>query len=139
LLGQVTRKPAQIALVFLMVLASLMLVGNVPIWIWIASKTTESQQAGLGPYALVAVGILATVVALVLALSRLNRLYERVVGERRTMQVRMPWLRSMRDAPARRRGAELTVLDAILIATAILTFVAFLVWFAFFAGSPLPS
>ncbi len=127
---------AQTAVIGLMVLASAMLIGNVPIWIWIGSQVTESQQASFGPYMLVAAGILVTIVALVITLSRLNRLYERIVGGRRTVRVRMPWMRSMRDES---KPTELTVLDTVLICTALVTVTGFGVWFFFFAGSPVPG
>ena len=129
---------AQTGVIGLMVLASAMLIGNVPIWIWIGSQVTESQQASFGPYMLVGAGILATIVALVIALSRLNRLYERIVGGRRMVRVRLPWMRSMGDESSH-KPTELTVLDTVLISTALVTVIGFVAWFFLFAGSPVPG
>ena len=132
------RRPAQLGLIVLMLLAGMMLwLGDPLIWIWIGSQVTTSQQAGFGPYMLVAFGILASTVAMVIALSRLNRLYERVIGERRMVRVRLPWLRSMRDESGSNR--ELTVFDAVLVATAFMALAAFSAWFFFLAGSSLPG
>jgi hypothetical protein len=133
-----SRKSAKVGLITLMVLGALMLwLGNPVMWLWIGSQVTTSQQGSFGPYVLVAVGILASTIAVAIGIARLNRLYERVSGEATTVRVRLPWLRSMRDerAPATR----ITVLDLILVSTAVAGVTAFVAWLLFFAGSSLPS
>jgi hypothetical protein len=133
-----SRKSAKIGLVALMVLSALMLwLGNPVIWLWIGSQVTSSPQAGFGPYMLVGVGILGSTIAVAILIARLNRLYERVSGEMTTVRVRLPWLRSLRDerAPA----ARITVLDLILVSTAVAGVAVFVAWLLFFAGSSLPS
>jgi hypothetical protein len=130
-----SQRPAKLGLIGLMVLGALMLwLGNPVIWLWVGSQMTESQQGEFGPYVVVAIGILASTVAVSLALGRLSRAYDRVSGSDRTVRVRLPWLRSLRDerTPAR----HITILDLILICTAIAAVISFLVWFVFFAGSP---
>lgn len=139
-MSRAMQKPAQLGLVVLMLLAGMMLwLGDPLIWIWIASQITTSQQPGFGPYMLVAVGILVSTIAMVVALSRLNRLYERVTGERRMVRVRLPWMRSMRDESEAQRNRELTVFDAVLVGTAFMAFATFGLWFFFIAGSSLPG
>ena len=101
-------------------------------------RSIFSQQPQFGPYMVVAFGILATTVAIVLALSRLNRAYEQLVGEQQTVRVRLPWMRNYSDQGDSRQRAELTVFDAVLVFTALTALVAFVGWFFLFAGSPLP-
>ncbi len=137
LTGASTRS-AKIGLIALMVLGALMLwLGNPVIWLWIGSHTTGSQQARLGPYLLVAGGILASTIAVSLGLARLSRSYERVSGHGNTVRVRLPWLRSLRDERA--ESTTVTVLDLILVCTAVAAVLSFAVWLLFFAGSSLPG
>jgi hypothetical protein len=133
-----SRKSAKAGLIALMILSALMLwLGNPVIWLWIGSQVTTSQQGSFGPYVLVAVGILASTIAVAIVMARLNRLYERVSGEAATVRVRLPWLRSLRDERA--PDTRITVLDLILVSTAVAGVTAFVVWLLFFAGSSLPS
>jgi len=130
------KKVKQAGLIALMVLGGLMLwFGNPVIWLWIGSHMTGSQQARLGPYMAVAGGILVSTVAVAFLLARLNRLYQEATGSVNTVRVRLPWLRSLRGESDSR--PEVTVLDLILVATAITGIATALVWFVFLAGSPL--
>jgi hypothetical protein len=125
-------------LIALMALGGLMLwLGNPVIWLWIGSQTTGAQQGRMGPYVLVAAGILVSTVLVSLGLARLNRVYQSVSGQVTTVRVRLPWMRSLRgDEDAR---PEVTVLDFILVVTALSCVATFLFWFVFLAGSPLPD
>ena len=92
------RRPAQFGLILSMVLGALMLwVGSPVIWLWIGSQMTSSQQGRMGPYFVVAIGILASTIAVAFGLARLQRLYEEVTGQEATVRVRLAWLRSLRD------------------------------------------
>ena len=134
----IRRTPAKIGLIAAMVAGALMLwLGNPLIWLWIGSQMTSAQQGRMGPYFVVGIGILASTVAVSLALARLQRAYERVTGREATVRVRLAWLRSLRDD--RNPDANMTVLDLILVTTAVAAVVSFTVWFLLFAGSPLPS
>jgi hypothetical protein len=132
------RRPAQFGLIVAMILGALTLwVGSPVLWLWIGSQMTSSQQGRMGPYFVVAIGILASTVAVAFGLARLQRLYEEVTGQEATVQVRLAWLRSLRDE--RNPDTRITVLDLILVTTATVAVLAFLVWFLVFAGSPLPG
>jgi hypothetical protein len=134
----VKRKAAQTGLVVLMALGGLMLwLGNPVIWLWIGSQTTGSQQGRMGPYVLVGFGILVSTVLVSLALARLNRTYQSVSGHVTTVRVRLPWMRSLRGDEDSR--PEVTVLDFVLVATAVSAVVTFVFWFVVLAGSPLPG
>lgn len=138
MLGSIPRKPAQFGLIISMIFGAFMLwVGSPVIWLWIGSQMTSSQQGRMGPYFVVAIGILASTIAVAFGLARLQRLYEQVTGQEATVRVRLAWLRSLRDE--RNADTRITVLDLILVTTAVLGILAFVVWFALFAGSPLPG
>jgi hypothetical protein len=138
MLAGVPRKPAQFGLIIAMILGALMLwVGSPVLWLWIGSQMTSSQQGRMGPYFVVAIGILASTIAVAFGLAGLQRLYEQVTGQEATVRVRLAWLRSLRDE--RKSDTRITVLDLILVTIAVLAILTFAVWFALFAGSPLPG
>ena len=72
-----------------------------------------------------------------LALARLNRIYQSVTGHVSTVRVRLPWMRSLRGDEDSR--PEVTVLDFVLVATALSAGLTFVLWFFVLAGSSLPG
>ena len=133
-----SRRAKQTGLVILMVLGGLMLwFGNPVIWLWIGSQMTETQRASMGPYFVVALGILASTIAVSLGLARIHRRYQEVSGSVPTVRVRLPWMRSVRGEEDSR--PEVTVLDVVVVSTAVLALVAAVFWFLFLAGSSLPA
>jgi hypothetical protein len=132
------RKLTQAGLVALMVLGGLMLwFGNPVIWLWIGSRMSETQRASMGPYAVVAFGILVSTILVCLGLARVHRRYQEVSGYTPTVRVRLPWMRSVRGEEDSR--PEVTVLDVIVVLTALLGLLSAVVWFFALAGSPLPA
>jgi hypothetical protein len=132
------KKATQAGLIALMAFGGLMLwLGDPAIWLWIASQMTSSQQGRMGPYMVVAAGILVSTVIVSLALGRLNRVYQSVSGHAPTVRVRLPWLRSLRGEDEGR--PEVTVLDFVLVATAFAAIVTATFWFFVLAGSSLPG
>jgi hypothetical protein len=132
------RRLAQAGLVTVMVLGGLMLwFGNPVLWLWIGSQMSENQSASMGPYAVVAIGIIGSTILVSLGLARVHRRYQEVSGHTPTVRMRLPWMRSVRGEEDSR--PEVTVLDVVVVTTALLGLLAFMVWFLAFAGSPLPS
>jgi hypothetical protein len=132
------RRPVQLVLIGAMVLGSLVLWIGVPIfWIWLASKLASSSQPSMGTYVLVLVAIPASMFAVGKLLGLLNRKYTEISGGVNDVRVQAPWLRSMRGE--RTSGRPRTVLDVVMVATVTAAFVCFLLWFALFAGSSLPT
>jgi uncharacterized membrane protein YbhN (UPF0104 family) len=133
-----SRRAKQTGLVILMVLGGLMLwFGNPVIWLWIGSQMTETQRASMGPYFVVALGILASTIGVSFALARIHRRYQEVSGSLPTVRVRLPWMRSVRGEEDSR--PEVTVLDVVVVSTAVLGVAAAVFWFLFLAGSSLPA
>jgi hypothetical protein len=122
----------------LMLVAALALWTAIPLgWIYIGSKVSQTQFPSEGPYFVVAVGILVTIVADAWLIGRLNALYVRLTGTNRLAPMRPSWLKSMRDT-APPMGAT-TVVEAVLIASVLLAMLAITAWFFLLAGSPLPD
>jgi hypothetical protein len=126
-------------LVFLaMLLAAFSLWTAIPLsWIYIASKASHTQFPSGGPYFIVIVGVLASVLIVAWLIGRLNGLYIRITGTNRLGPIRPTWMRSMRDAsPAQ---GSVTVVEAVLMASVMLAALALTVWFFLLAGSPIPN
>jgi hypothetical protein len=132
------RNVAATAVFFAMLLAAFSLWTLIPLgWVYIASKLAHSQFPSIGPYMIVIVGIIVTVLIDAWLIGRLNDLYIRVTGSNRLVQQRPSWLKSMRDAAPVR--ASVTVVEAVMMSSVLLAALALITWFFLLAGSPLPN
>ena len=121
-----------------MLLAALSLWTALPLsWLYIGSKVSKTQFPAEAPYAVVIVGLIASIVLVAWLISRLNRLYMEITGTNRLAPMRPSWMRSMRDTPV--PVGNTTVVEAVLMGSVMLAAVALTVWFFFLAGSPLPD
>ena len=137
-----THNPARglaAGLVFLaMLLAAFSLWTAIPLsWVYIASKLSETQFPSGGPYAVVAVGIVASVLVVAWLIGRLNDLYVRITGTNRLAPIRPAWLKSMRDTGGLQ--SSVTVVEAVLMGSVMLAALALTIWFFLLAGSPIPN
>jgi hypothetical protein len=124
--------------VTVMALAAFSLWTIVPFgWIWIGSKISKTQDPSAGPYTVVFVGIVISILVIAWMLSRLNHLYARLTGGVEIARLRPTWLKSMRDSSA--NVPRTTVLEAIVVSSVVLAALAGVVWFLVLAGSPLPN
>jgi hypothetical protein len=121
-----------------MLLAAFSLWTAIPLsWVYIGSKLSETQFPSGGPYAVVAVGIVISILFVAWLIGRLNNLYIRITGTNRLGPIRPGWLKSMRDtAPT---AGSVTVVEAVLMASVMLAALALTLWFFLLAGSPLPD
>jgi len=121
-----------------MLLAAFSLWTAIPLsWVYIASKLSHTQFPSGGPYAIVIVGIIASVVFVAWLIGRLNTLYIRITGSNRLEPPRPTWLRSMRDTTPVR--GSVTVVEAVLMSSVMLAALALTFWFFFLSGSPIPN
>ncbi len=121
-----------------MLLAALALWTAIPLgWIYIGSKVAETQFPTDGPYAIVAVGIIVSIVLDAWVIGRLNALYMRVTGTNRLSPMRPTWLKSVRDTGG--ASGTTTVVEAVLMGSVMLAVLVFVGWFLLLAGSPLPN
>jgi hypothetical protein len=132
------RGLAASAIFVVMLIAALALWTAIPLgWIWIGSKVADTQFPAEGPYAVVAVGIVVSIVVDAWLIGRLNALYVQVTGTNRLAPMRPSWLKSMRDTGA--SAGATTVVEAVMVASAMLAGLVLIAWFFFLAGSPLPD
>jgi hypothetical protein len=138
MLAGLSKKAAAAVLILAMSVAALFLWVGIPIgWLWIGSQLVSSSQPSMGPYAVVAIGIIASVVIDAMILSRLNRTYQRVTDTDGQVRIQLPWLKSMRGE--REAPRQTSVLDIILVGSVTLAGLSMLLWWVFLAGSPLPG
>ena len=69
-------------------------------WIWIGSRLSHTQAPSGGPYMVVFFGIVCSIIAMAWVLSRLNRLYVRITGQRPSSRQR--YLPAWTQEPQRR-------------------------------------
>src|SRR5918995_2385040 len=121
-----------------MLLAAFSLWTAIPLsWVYIASKLSETQFPSGGPYAIVAIGVVSSILFVAWLIGRLNDLYIRITGTNRLAPIRPSWLKSMRDtAPMQ---SSVTVVEAVLMGSVMLAALALTVWFFLWAGSPIPN
>jgi hypothetical protein len=125
-------------LIGVMALGSVLLWIGVPLgWLYLASLLSDSAQPSMGPYALVLVGIPATMIAVGKLLAVLDRAHGRVTHAAPRGRVQSPWHRSLRGDRRPVRGRS--VLDVVMVSSVALAVVCFAVWFFLFAGSSLPT
>jgi hypothetical protein len=121
-----------------MLLAALSLWTAIPLsWIYIASKLSHTQFPSGGPYMVVAVGIIASILFVAWLIGRLNRLYQQITGTNRLAPMRPTWLKSMRDTPS--DHGSTTVVEAVMMGSVVLAALALTIWFFLLAGSPIPN
>ena len=125
-------------LVVVMILAALSMWTAIPLgWVWVGSQVSEGQAPSGGPYMVVLIGVVTSILIMSWVIGRLNRLYVHLTGERTVAPIRPRWLKSLRDSEGPR--ANPTVLEAVIVTSVILAILALTVWFFIAAGSPLPS
>jgi hypothetical protein len=131
------RVAAASIVVIAMLVAALSLWTVIPLaWIWIGSRLSDTQFPSGGPYMVVLVGIVISILLISWLIGRLNALYVRITGDNRMSSMRPVWLRSMRDE-VRHEGP--TVVETVIVGSVVLAFIAMGLWFFLLAGSPLPD
>jgi hypothetical protein len=132
------RHVAATFLVLLMIVAALSMWTVIPLgWVWIGSRLSNTQDPAGGPYMVVLVGIVVSILVVSWLLGRLNRAYVHLTGTNTVEPIRANWLKSMRDTAGVPNYP--TVLETVIVTSVILAILAMTVWFFVAAGSPLPN
>ncbi|MBS1863941.1 MAG: hypothetical protein JSS68_19760 [Actinobacteria bacterium] len=132
------RNLAATVVFFAMLLAAFSLWTLIPLgWVYIASKLSHSQFPSIGPYMVVVIGIIVTVLFDAWLIGRLNDIYVRVTGSNRLVQSRPNWMKSLRDTGPVHNSV--TVVEAVMMSSVLLAGVALITWFFLLAGSPIPN
>jgi len=125
-----------VALVMLLLALSLWTV--IPLaWLWIGSQLAATQFPSLGPYVVVLLGVIVSILIVAWILGHLNDLYMRLTGVHNVAPIRLGWLKSLRDSE--KTQVPPTVLETVIIGSVLLATIALLIWFFTLAGSPLSS
>jgi hypothetical protein len=132
------RNLGALILVVLMIMAALSMWTVIPLgWVWVGSQISSGQAPAGGPYMVVLVGIVVSILLISWLLGRLNRIYMHLTGSNTVEPIRPAWLKSLRDSEAPRGNP--TVLETVIVASVVLAIVSMTAWFFLAAGSPLPN
>ena len=135
---RVGRSFAATILVVAMIIAALSMWTAIPLgWVWVGSQISNGQAPSGGPYMVVLVGIVVSILLISWLLSRLNRVYMHLTGSNTTEPIRPAWMKSLRDSEGPSRYP--TVLETVIVTSVILAILSMTAWFFLLAGSPLPS
>jgi hypothetical protein len=134
----VTNKAAAVMLIAVMVVGSLLMWIGAPLfWLWLGSQLQSGSTPSFGPYLLILVGVVASMIVLGKLLSSLDRVYGRVTHTDASVRVRMPWHRSLRGE--RGSGRPTRVVDIVMVVSVSGALLLFGAWFFLLAGSSLPK
>ena len=127
----------------LTVVAAVLIGFGVPLaWVWIGSQLQGDSGATTTNFSVamaILFGIIATYVLLLYLAGIVMALFE-TASRAPQQRPRSPWMRGMTDTrQVKRPGDTLGNVERIFIVTTVIVTVAFWLWFAFEAGSPLPN
>jgi len=107
--------------------------------LWVGSRVVGQSVLSMRAVFVVVVVLAALVFVLALALTWLNNTYDELIERPRTER-RAPWMRSMRGESEGHISSRvgITALERIVTMSVYIAVLTLLVWFIFFAGSPLP-
>ncbi len=107
--------------------------------LWVGSKTSGKTVLSMQAVFVVVIVLAVLVFAMAVALAWLNESYNALTG-RAHGERRLRWLRSMSTQGQEDFGVTgVSALEQIVMASVYIAVIALLVWFFFFAGSPLPG
>jgi hypothetical protein len=108
--------------------------------LWIGSHSSNDTVLSMWAVFVVVVVLSALVLVMAMALAWLDNTYDELIG-RPQAERRLPWLRSMRAEDEGHVSARVgvTLLERIVIASVYLAVITLLIWFFFYAGSPVPN
>ncbi len=121
---------------FGMLIAALSMWTLVPLlWLWIGSQLAASQFPSMGPYAVVLLGVIGSILIVGWLIGHMNDLYLTLTGSRTVAPIRLGWMKSLRD-PAKSNEPP-TVMETVIIGSVLLAALCLLAWFFTLAGSPI--
>lgn len=106
--------------------------------LWVGSQVVGKTALSMQAVFVVVIVLAVLVFTMAMALAWLSSAYDDLTGRPRG-EGRLPWMRSMRgdgiEEPG--YGAGITPLERVVMGSVYLAVICFLIWFFFFAGSPL--
>lgn len=132
---KVTRSLGAYAVAVVMLLLALSLWTIIPlVWLWIGSQLAATQFPAMGPYAVVLIGVIVSILIVAWFMGHLNDLYQNLTGSQRVDAIRLGWLKSLRDSQS---SQPPTLLETAIVGSVAIACVTLLIWFFTLAGSPL--
>jgi len=138
------RVVGQIVTFVATIVAAVLIGFGVPLgWVWIGSQLQTGSGASTVNFS-VAMVILFGIILTYVLLLYVAGVVMAIFGPREgtggpAPRARMPWMRGMTDTRELRRGPTMGGIERLFVVTAVIVTIAFWLWFAFLAGSPLPS
>ena len=130
-------------------LVAAMAVSGISIWtlsplfaLWVGSRVVGDGGLTMGAVFAVIATMFAVSLLLVRVLAVLGESYDRVTGRPKQIRRHTPWLRAMSGERPHETGGDgppLSPLEYVLVATVLLCYVAFEIWFFFFSSSPIDN
>ena len=107
--------------------------------LWVGSQIVGKRALSMTAVGVVVVVLAVLELALTLALTWLNSVYDELTGRRRAER-RDTWLRSMRAESEGHVGQRVgvTLLERIVVINVYVAVIGLIVWWVFFAGPPSP-
>jgi hypothetical protein len=134
--------PKRLALLAATAIASVAAWTGAPLFaVWVGSHLQEGTQPKMGAVAGVVIVLAVCEFVLVTLLSYLNERYDRISGRRPPTRRPPPWhssARGERDNEIRRQEG-VTPVERVVAISCGAAFLAFEIWFFFFAGSSIPN
>jgi hypothetical protein len=110
--------------------------------LWVGSRVVGQTTLSMRAVMVVVLVLAVLVFSMAIALAWLNGAYCRLTGQP-PGESRLAWLRSYNEPEPEQDpeliGVRSSVLERIVVMSVFLAVVCLLVWFFFFAGSPLPT
>jgi len=110
--------------------------GSPVLALWVGSQAADDRALSMTPLFVVVVTLLALTLAISAVLLWLEQRYRALVGLP-LREARLTWLRSFNAQREPVRQVPTSLLERIVVAVVYVAVVGLLVWFVFFAGSPL--
>lgn len=127
-----TSSVTKVGLIALMAIGSVMMWIGAPVgWIYVAAQVSGSAQVSMSAIVVILIGIPTTMFFIGKGLGRLNEKYGQVTGTTNEVQIRAPWMRSVREERDLHRPR--TMLDIVMVVSVAVASGAFGIWFMFFA------
>jgi hypothetical protein len=108
--------------------------------LWVGSHSSNDAVLSMWAVFVVVLVLAVLVLVMAMALAWLDNTYDQLIG-RPHPERRLPWLRSMRAEDEGHVSARVgvTLLERIVIASVYIAVISLLIWFFFYAGSPVPN
>jgi hypothetical protein len=110
--------------------------------LWVGSQVVGQTTLSMEAVFVVVIVLAVLVFGMAIALAWLNGSYDRLTG-RPPRETRLSWLRTMNldehEEEDELIGFRVSLLERIVVMSVYLAVITLLVWFFFFAGSPLPG